>query len=235
MTVALGSLSAPKHFLGSTEISKAYLGSSVVIDTGLSLEYKNLINDPGTKTTYTYTSVDFGDPDDSRRIVIGVQGRRDSGGTVISATIGGVSATIHLNTSLGQGSVSTISAIVPTGTTGTVSVTWSILQAGCGINVYRITGESNSTPVFATAATSNPLDITAALTKNTAVIGHARSNGNRPFTWSGTLGVTEDVDSYPIADVNTFSSASALTDSGGSVIATPTSFSGGCLHLIGFE
>lgn len=201
----------------------------------LEVAYKETVNDNSSATTYTFNSVDFGEETDTRRIVITVQGRRDAGGVVNSATIGGIAATIHTNSSLDQGSISMISALVPSGLTGTVAITWSLLQAACGINVYRLIGESDPTPVFALTDTSNPLNVTPTISEETAVIACARNFGSTSFTWGGTLGIVEDNDTYPLAEINTSSVASVITSDTGNITATPASFSVGGMHAIGFK
>src|SRR4051812_18535293 len=74
--------------------------------------------------THTYAGVNFGTADATRRIIVQVAWNAIA--TLSSATIGGVAATTHVN-GLGPNleKISFISALVPTGTSGTIAITFS--------------------------------------------------------------------------------------------------------------
>ena len=190
-------------------------------------------NDNGL-STYTFASQNLGAPSADRRIVVSTKGIVGGGGTVTSATIGGVSATIHLNNSITFGSVATFSAIVPTGATGDIVVNWSKTQNNCSIIAYSVKGESSPTPAFATSDTSSPLDITPSISGKTAVIGFGASqSGGAHFTWSGSLGVVEDID-LGVGDAR-HSSASLVTSGSGNIVATPDTVASPSLHVVGWN
>src|SRR5262245_51584457 len=110
-------------------------------------------SDTVNRTTYTFTGLSIGAADATRRVICAVHWDANSvgGQTISSATIGGVSATIH-GTAIDETSgsyVQFISALVPTGTTATVSVTFGGGNAACFVAVWRQINESSSTP-FAT-------------------------------------------------------------------------------------
>lgn len=195
-------------------------------------------DDPTNLTTYSFTGVNFGAPSTTRLIVICIAGYRDAGGTIVSATIGGVAATIHANTSIGNGSCALISAIVPAGTSGTVVITWSVLQAATTIDVYAIDNITSTTPVFVIVDTTSPLSQNITYSPNTVVIAHAKAYTGGSFTWSGSAGLVEQADNT-YDSVNTHSSAMKVMPADGTgmgVIATYSgSLSSPCLQIIAFN
>lgn len=119
------------------------------------LTYQNTYDDTTAQTIYSSFAggvVPFGTADASRRVHVVVHAE-DATTTysISSATIGGVSATINVQE---PGTNITLSAIltanVPTGTTGTVSITFSEAIVSCSIGVWSSTGLSSDT-AFATA------------------------------------------------------------------------------------
>ena len=198
------------------------------------LEYLQVTPDNGTAASYTFPSQNLGEADASRIIVVFIRGYRDAGGTISSVTIGGVAATIHLNNSIGDGSTATVSAVVPTGTSGDIVVNWGLTQAGCTIITYSIVGAGNTTPEFAIADTTTPLSITPTISGETAVLAFAGTRSSTAtWVWSGTLDVIED--SEQAGDSRSVSSASLLTSDTGNIIATPSVSSARALHVIGFK
>jgi hypothetical protein len=109
-------------------------------------------------TTYTITGVDFGAADSNRRVVIGFASRSGNAGhNVSSATIGGITATVlaqhTANVGGGHSLVALIAADVPTGASGTVSVTLSNGAVRAIIGVYRIL--ANNALAVANSASSS--------------------------------------------------------------------------------
>ncbi|MCA3573501.1 MAG: hypothetical protein IOC86_06245, partial [Aestuariivirga sp.] len=92
-----------------------------------------------TFTTETYTSRPIGEASSTRRVVVAIAAGSDhtSEVTVTGVTIGGVTSTIHVqntNFSSNKSCVTAIaSAVVPTGTTATVAVTFSGATKGCTV------------------------------------------------------------------------------------------------------
>lgn len=194
--------------------------------------------DPATLTNYSFTGVNFGAPSSTRRIVVCIAGYRDAGGTVASATIGGIAATIHLNTSLGNGSIAIVSAVVPTGTSGTVVINWSILQAATTIDVYAVDNIKSTIPTLTAVDTTSPLSQNISHDPNTVVIAHAKTYTTGSFTWSGTAGLVEQAD-HTYDGVNTHSSAMKVMPAGGSGVGVTATYSGTLsgfgLQIIGFK
>lgn len=105
------------------------------------------------QTIFTFSSMAYGAADDSRIVVVTVSACFNNVyGTISSATIGGVSATIICQGDQQDGGTSSIdtsmtgivAAAVPTGTSGDVVITLSrsinSSGRGVGIGVYRLSG-----------------------------------------------------------------------------------------------
>lgn len=195
------------------------------------------INGTGSLTTYAFAGVNFGPASPTRLIVVCMGGYRDKGGTIVSATIGGVAATIHFNSSLGNGSLAMISALVPTGTSGAINITWSIQQAAMTIDVYAIDNIKSTTPAFTLTDTASPLSQNITFAPKTVVIAQVKSYTTGSFTWSGSAGLIEQDDST--YGVCTHSSAMKVMPAAGTGLEVAVTYSGTLngpgLHIIGFS
>lgn len=92
------------------------------------------------RTTYNFTSASLGDAAADREIVVCVMASGSNTHSLSSVTIAGVGAT---KVAAPNGSLITSDlwqASVPTGTSGTISVTFNEEISGCRIVVYRLTG-----------------------------------------------------------------------------------------------
>jgi hypothetical protein len=130
----------------------------------------------------TWTSVNFGAEEDTRRIYLTVHTRiATASNAIVSATIGGVSATIHAQQSatfVGADQLcGIISAAVPTGTSGTVAVTFSgapqdpTVSQRLYLGVYRVlnqTGAADDTDI-----SSGTAGATGTRTLDPTVVGGA--------------------------------------------------------------
>lgn len=155
------------------------------------------------QTTYTWTNMAIGDPTPDRLIIV-VAFAHDSADTAGEApntiTVAGVTATLHVSiagTGTNEGSIAIGTALVPTGTTATIVVTYPGARVRAGIGVYSLTNYGNSIPVQtdSEAATVDGTTISVDLTVGTfsvAVIG-ATSRQATPsgITWTNA---TEDYD-----------------------------------------
>lgn len=172
------------------------------------------VNAPGSGATWSYSNAPIGVADDASRLVVAcVKGMRDAGGTISSATIGGVAATVIEGASVANGSEFIIAAVVPTGTTATVTVNWSITQVGTRIAVYVLRWLKSTTPVStARSTTVSSLAITIntiSPPSNSIVIAHTNAQNNTTWTWSGTAGLQENFGSNS-GSVYNHSGASAM-------------------------
>lgn len=115
---------------------------------------------------YTFSSVTFGAAASDRLLIMALGGGSSSNGVTLgSVTIGGVSATIHAqanntgNTRNGHAAV--VSALVPSGTSGDIVVTWiptfEAFMLDMAYALYRVTGLASATPTdTATASGASP-------------------------------------------------------------------------------
>lgn len=170
---------------------------------GISASYLSLEVDPSPGTTSEFVDYAIGDAAADRRVFLAVHWVEGSTHrTISSATIGGVSATIHIQEGHSGGvtgfGVAIISAIVPTGTTATVVVNFSGNKTDTTIGGIRVTGLSNSSP-HATAVdenegTASSLAVSINVPEDGLLIGAYSSSTNatlRAVTWGG---VTEEYD-----------------------------------------
>lgn len=90
-------------------------------------------------TTYTFTDMDIGAADTDRIVVATLYwGQVTSDRTLLSASIGGVAATIVAQRHVTTGGVAIIQAAVPAGTTGTVSFTLDGNGTRGKVSTYRL-------------------------------------------------------------------------------------------------
>lgn len=135
--------------------------------------------------TYTFSSQDLGDAASDRQIIVAAQGRGASATRISSITVGGVETIIvdRVNSASGSNAAAIAMALVPTGTTGDVVVTFGVGVLRCAIQVWRAT----SAALYA-AKTSTADDPTASLyiPANGFVVAAAISgNASTTGAWSG--------------------------------------------------
>lgn len=155
-------------------------------------------NNGSALTTYTYTGVSFSTAAAGRKIVVSVHA--GFGGTTVSTlTIGGISATFIQRANAGSNYVVEMwEATVPTGTTGTIVVTWNAGQNFCSVGVWAV---YNAAATYSAAAVSSadPLSASVAIPANGCSIAAAHTADAATATWT-TL--TENYDER--ADPTTF-------------------------------
>lgn len=138
-------------------------------------------------TTYTFSSVSLGAAASTRVIVVFVQGVRSSGASVSSCTVGGVSATRIETESSTNFPGALFTAVVPSGTTGDIVVTFNGTMSECAIGVYRATGMS-ATPAdweLKSDGSSASETLTVDVVEGGAVASFALRGNNNNLTWTG--------------------------------------------------
>ena len=169
-----------------------------------SLSYRTHAVDASDLTTYSFAGVDIGTADAVRYVIVGVAARNTTADrTISSATIGGVSASIVVDGSSSFSQCAILMAAVPTGTTGTIAITFSAAQLRCGIAVWAAYNLQSATAVATLATTSATLDVNAVT--NGFVVGVTFGVSQTPV-WSG---LTQDLADTVIESTNEFSAASA--------------------------
>lgn len=124
---------------------------SGVSHSALMLSYGSAFEVSYLQRATSLTGFAIGDAASSRRILMLVHWREDEDHeSLSSATIGGVSATIHMQGGHSGGStgfgVAFISAVVPTGTTATIVLNFSGTVSVESISGWRLVNASNSSP-----------------------------------------------------------------------------------------
>jgi len=113
-------------------------------------------------TTYTFSGVSLGAPSSDRQIIICAESRKTAGALceIVACSIGGVAATVvaqQASAPTGTANYAGIaSAIVPAGETGDVSITFSVAQLRCGLQVYSLAGASVGAHRSAASLADNP-------------------------------------------------------------------------------
>lgn len=175
--------------------------------------------DTANNTTYSFAGASIGTADATRRVIVAVAYTAAAAiRTLNSATIAGVSATIHIQAINGSGIVhagcALISALVPTGTTATVELTFSSTMTACGISIYRQVGEHSSSPHsvdedITLSAAEDDFDMTISTPGSGALVaaGIVAVSGGTPTSQSWT-NATEDFESAAFETLHQYSTAS---------------------------
>lgn len=159
-----------------------------------SYTYNGTAQDTGNRTSFTFNSVNIGQPGGSRVVVVLIYAQRGlSDGGVSSVTIAGVTA----SSARAQGTADTLGisiyyARVPSeATTGSISISFGAGKNNCTIGVYSLYNLSSATPSGTGSDTGGgtlSLDFGAGGGIAIAAVG---SNDNITTTWSG---LTENYD-----------------------------------------
>lgn len=177
------------------------------------VSYQSTATDNTAQTTYTFTSMACANPSATRNVVVGFMARTVAG-TISSATIGGVSATISVQASSGGGAnyvAGLLIAAVPTGTTCTVAVTLSSVGIRADSALWNTFDLNSITKLSSTSSTAAPLSLNLNTAAPDLIFAFASDNTTSTCTW---VGVTKDVEA---------------TDAGGS------SYSGGSFPAVSTE
>lgn len=137
-------------------------------------------------TVYTFSAVAIGAAAANRIVV--VDAHADEGGDLVSMTIGGISATIAVSAAATDEFAVIAYAVVPTGTTADIVVTWTSGALRCMIGAWRLTGadtiptdtdSSNSIPSTGETLTVN------IPTNAAAVAAHTSNQTSATDFWTG--------------------------------------------------
>lgn len=169
-------------------------------------------------TTYSFAGVSIGTADATRRVIVAVGWFSTTARTLSSATIAGVSATIHVTSGAGAGGrfngCALISAQVPTGTTASIDFTLSGAASWGIASVYRQVGEHTSTPHATTSdntlsVAQDDYDLLINIPSSGAVVAAAVTdvNGGTPTGYAWTNAV-EDFENASIETNGIWGSAS---------------------------
>src|SRR6185369_5086511 len=170
-------------------------------DVNFSLAYVTNAVDSVDASTFTFSSQSFGAETCGKRYIVVGLGGGGVAATISSVTIGGITATQILNINTATGIASRggmFYAEVPTGTTGSVVVTWSTTIARCGIAIWRMVNPITMTPTSSDTQTTTSASVmtfaTTTIPTNGGAIGYIYmddSAATRTWTWTG---MTENFD-----------------------------------------
>jgi hypothetical protein len=143
-----------------------------------------------TSLGYSFSSLNFGTASADRHLLIGTAGQAGSAASVSAVTIGGISASQVFSASSSTVTVAFWIAAVPTGTSGTVQITWAAQRARCAVIVWALTGLQSTTPVdtgsevnSGSTALNDDVDISAGGV--CLAMAYDSGTGSRTWTWSG--------------------------------------------------
>lgn len=191
----------------------------------------------GTQTTYSYTGVSFGTANTTRCVIAFILGYNGSTGgrTLSSCTLGGVTATIVAQQTTGSG-LSLITAIaiarVPTGTTGTVSTSYSNSMNQNSVRVYSYNDIISTTAVQTSTINMNVSGVSSTITSfpygGLAVAFATTQNTSATYTFTGVTERADDVTSaWKIGIADGFP--------GSTITCTPTAVTRGSLVCATFR
>lgn len=193
-----------------------------------SISYITAVNDTVSRTTYSFTGVSIGSAVSNRLVVVAANPNGSSVTSISSMTIGGVSATLAVQTQTDNGVSSIWFAVVPTGTTATIALTCNAAASRCRIAVYRVVDASNTTLPYSTNSSAAASVLSRSVEVQTitgcVVVAASAVEGGGGTNWSS--GVTENNDAATGVSTRNFAVASADVVSGGALSITATASAG---------
>ena len=152
-----------------------------------SITYNGTASDSTDLTTYSFAGVAIGTAATNRLVYIAITFTAPTAATISSATIGGISASIIDITGQGN-STFFIYANVPTGTTATVSITFSIACNRVVIGSYSLYNLKSKEPItrayingWTSGSISTSVDVPA---DGIIIAGVNNSTNNNAITWT---------------------------------------------------
>lgn len=181
--------------------------------TGPVVTHRDATSSASNLTTYTFAGVAIGPASADRYVVVAAH--TDCGvASPTVVTIGGINATLlEANDGVGL-----FMALVPTGTTASIVVTFSASCSRAAIGVWSVTGLTRVTPISSSKATgtSAAAATNVAVNHAGAVIAAATHAGGTGIAWTG--GVSERYDTvngnstrYSAADAGSLAAAAVFT------------------------
>ena len=213
--------------------AKKLMSASAVVGGGISsVDWRDSGFDNTSRTTYTFSNMDIGTADDNRYVVISASmSSTNNVETPTSVTIGGVSAKEIYSygdesTVVYPMSIAYWAALVPTGTTADVVVTYSSSRYAASLSVWSIVGMTSTTPYDTASDVSSNQNLSTTISRTTESVVIATtyvvdsyssstiSGGN--VTWGSDLTEQFDYDTrtkewFSGADTNILSAGDDLT------------------------
>lgn len=174
-----------------------------------------------TATTFTFSGVSFGAPAAGRVIIVMACGRDSSSRSFVSATIGGVPATLIHSLANSGSMVMCFAAIVPAGVSGEVSFTMSGPMLRAALAIYRATGVKSLSPLGVSGSTTSGGSLAVPASKGGVALGIAYA----VTLASGWSGLTQRVQNSWTTNAS-MSSAMDLTGEDASSLPVSATMSG---------
>lgn len=142
--------------------------------------------------THTFSSATLGVEATDRTIVVGYHASRSGDPGAPTITVNGVGLTNILSVYNNNSRITMASALVPSGTTVTITCANVSTSFRSGIGVWAIYGLASSTPTSSASDITSPLSQALTIPANGVGVGVMMNNGaGQTCTWSG---LTEDYD-----------------------------------------
>lgn len=171
----------------------------------MALTFLQTATDDTNASSYTFSAQSLGTAASDRYIVVTVGARAGTTETISSVTIGGVTATINVQSTSNNNIASVCIANVPTGATGDIVVTFSGTMDRCGIGAWRATGVTSTTATDTGTSIANPLTTNLDINAGGFAVAIGRTDDIATATWTN---LTEKFDEEIGAEGNFFSGAS---------------------------
>lgn len=162
----------------------------------MALSYLQAVTSTTDLTTYTFSAANLGAAHPERYIIVSIHSRKTGSITTINTvTIGGVSATIYQQNKTGTNTsmCGLAIALVPTGTTGDVVITFGAGMARCAVGMWRATGLLSPTPYHQASDVSDDPTTTLNVPAKGFAIG-AGTCASAAGTTAAWTGLTEQFD-----------------------------------------
>jgi len=161
----------------------------------VTLSYITAVGDAVNRTAYTFSSVSFGDASSGRVIVVNAGAGTSGSRTISSVTIGGVTATQAAQASMSESCNGTFYAVVSSGTSGDIVVTYSGSCNRSGIGVWGLAGAAATASDTASDSGGTTVALTMSIPASGAAIGGGYTNG-ATHSWTN---LTENFEQNPEA------------------------------------
>jgi hypothetical protein len=181
------------------------------------LTYQTTTFTAGSTSPFTFSSLAIGTAAANRYVIVGIAGTATPS-AVASVTIGGVTATPVVSQVAGNSVAAIYIALVPTGTTATIVVTFTGATQKCSIGVWSATGIS-ATPVGTASSTANPASLALTTVKGGFAVAHMQVDSTGSYTWTNA---TKEYENSNMDGFTSYSGADALTTTTSlTITATP--------------
>lgn len=189
----------------------------------MTVTYDHVTTSSGAAGSFSFSSENIGTAASDRWIILAITARKNGSSTrtLSGVTINGVTATIHVqnqNTSDNSGFAAIASANVPTGTSVTISGTFSASMFRFSVGVFIVTGGMNGTPTGTGSTNTDNTGVGVAYVDQGVVIGCGHSVANAAAAaWTN---LTEKYDASLGGDSTNTGAQSAAQSGSGTLTGT---------------